>query len=47
VPLKIEGHDAGSLLLKIRDDGKMGIFNPFHPEMDNFSRDVMGLEKIG
>jgi hypothetical protein len=47
MPLKIEGHDPGLVLVKITDDRKIGVFNPFDTEMDDFNRDVTGLEEVG
>jgi hypothetical protein len=47
VPMEIESHDPRGLLFDIGEDGKIVIFNPLHPHMDNLSRDPMALEQIG
>jgi hypothetical protein len=46
VPMKIEGHHPGCLLLDIVEKGKIVIFDPFHPRMHNLGGNVIALEKV-
>jgi len=46
MPVKVEGNDLGGSLSEVIEKGKVGIFDPFHSQVNHFGGDLVPMEKI-